>query len=179
MNSGIVEDRTNEILKLAKNLDPLRLERPGKRLAEKIKGKIPIIYASNKFKALSRIWKIKFNENTKIVAFWNYFPELNHNEMVGFTNVKFQIPSSKFQVIILRDKLDSPRILKRMRLTALILKKRGIGAKFINLQGKNKLEKIFNSLILSDWVSYYLALQYKIDPTPVKLVEEFKKRMRA
>ncbi|XOB42084.1 MAG: bifunctional phosphoglucose/phosphomannose isomerase [Candidatus Nealsonbacteria bacterium] len=171
-NSGVIEDNSDEILKIAEKLKPLELETQGKSLAKKLVGKIPLVYASNKFKSLARIWKINFNENSKIMAFWNYFPELIHDEIVGYSNLK------NFHVIILRDSDDHPKILKAMDLTADLLKQKGIEVDFVELEKKNVLEKVFNNLILSDWVSYYLAKEYKIDPTPVEIVEEFKKKLK-
>ncbi|MCD6270779.1 SIS domain-containing protein, partial [bacterium] len=63
-----------ELIELEGTLKPEQLEKEGKSLATKLKGRVPVIYASNRLKYLARIWKIKFNENTKIPAFWNYFP---------------------------------------------------------------------------------------------------------
>ena len=53
-----------------------------------------------------------------------------------------------------------------------------IDVNFVEIEGKSILEKLFNNLILSDWVSYYLAKEYKIDPAPVEIVEEFKKKLK-
>jgi glucose/mannose-6-phosphate isomerase len=178
-NSGIIDDKSQEILEMAENLKPGKLKSSGQKLAEKLVNKIPLIYSSSRLKALARIWKIKFNETSKIMAFWNYFPELNHNEMEGFSIFNFQFSIFKsFYVIILRDKDDHPRILKRMGLTADLLKEKGIGVDFVEIEGKNVLEKIFNNLILSDWTSYYLAKEYKVDPEKVELIEEFKRKMK-
>ncbi|MBI2041721.1 MAG: hypothetical protein HYT20_01715 [Candidatus Nealsonbacteria bacterium] len=140
---------------------------------------MPIIYASSRLKYLdlARIWKIKFNENSKIPAFCNYFPELNHNELVGFENNGYPV-SIATSIIILRDDLDLPRIKERIELTAEILKPTGVQAQFVDIKGEDILYKIFDNILLSDWTSYYLALEYKIDPTPVKLNDEFKKLLK-
>ncbi len=172
-NSGIIEDKSQEILKLASALKPVKLETQGKELAKKLVGKIPLVYASDKFKALARIWKIKFNENSKVLAFWNYFPELNHNELIGYTNLQ-----GKFHVIILSDKDDHPRILKRMEITSGLMKSKGAEVTTIDIPQGNLLFKIFSTLILGDWVSYYLALEYNVDPTPVVMVEDLKMRLK-
>jgi glucose/mannose-6-phosphate isomerase len=177
-NSGVIKDITGEISEAAKNLESINssLEKEGKKLAKKLVKKNPVVYASNKFKALARIWKIKFNENSKIPAFHNYFPELNHNEMVGYTGLKKSQAKNLF-VIVLQDSEDHPRILKRMKLTSNLIKKSGAKVETLNIKDGSPTFKIFSSLMLGDWVSYYLALEYKIDPTPVKIVEEFKKLM--
>lgn len=172
VNCGIIRNNLEIISDLEKSLKPKSLEARGKKLAKKLKDRIPIIvYSSERLKGLARIWKIKFNENAKIPAFSNHFPELNHNEMIGFSN------RGQSSVIILRDRVDHPRIQKRMKLLSQMLKKRGFPVDFIDIQGKDVLYKIFSTVILGDWVSYYLALEYKVDPTPVKLNDEFKAGM--
>lgn len=153
-------------------VDALLLEKQGKEIAQKIKGKTPIIYASNQLKIVAKNWKIKINENAKTPAFWNCFPELNHNEMVGFTHLQ-----GKFISIMLIDINDNEKIKKRAKFTAEIYKEKGLETEIISLNGENYLERILKSLVLGDWVSYYLALAYNQDPTPVDMVKDFKDRM--
>lgn len=171
-NCGIVQGEINKLLAVAEKLNPASFEEQGKTMAEKLVDKIPVVYSSASYKAVARIWKIKFNENSKILAFWNYFPELNHNEMVGLTNLK-----GNFHFIILRDQDDNPRTQKRMELFAQLAQEKAASVDFYQMYGKIKLEKILTTLLVGDWVSYYLALAYNQDPTPVKIVEDFKKRL--
>lgn len=174
INEKLVADVANDIISKARKLDKTisALEKTGKTIAKKLVGKTPVVYASTKFKSLAMIWKIKINENAKTPAFWNYFSELNHNEMVGFT-----LPQSAFHVITLLDPKDHPQNIKRMKITAKLLKKKGIETTIIEMKGKDVFETIFSTLILGDWVSYYLALEYGQDPTPVVMVEELKKML--
>lgn len=171
-NVGLISDFTNELLlsseKFNKFMDSY--EQKGKELAKLLYNKTPIIYASSKFKYTAMVWKIKLNENAKTPAFWNFFPELNHNEMVGFTN-----PQAKFFIIMLKDNLDNPKNIKRYESTADILKEKGIESTIINMDGDDFFSKMFLSITLSDWTSYYLALKYGQDPTPVDMVEKLKK----
>lgn len=153
-------------------INPRDFEVYGEELAKKIKGKIPVIYASSTHKALARNWKIKINENSKSPAFWNYFPELNHNELVGFS-----YPRNKYFVLIIQDKDDHRRVNERMKITSEIYDKLGIETEIIEMEGNDYLTKFLNTLVLGDWISYYLALEYNQDPTPVDLVEEFKKKL--
>ena len=136
---------------------------------------IPIIYATDSYWPIARIAKIKFNENSKIPAFWNSFPELNHNEMVGFTNTK-----ENYRIIILRDPADDDKTNRRLSATADILRSQGIGLKTTiwDMEGSSQLAKIFSTLMIVDWASYFLALTMGIDPTPVALVESFKKMLQ-
>lgn len=174
INAGMIEDVSKELVTLSKKLEKsvIALEKEGKALAKKLKGKTPVIYSSTKFKSLAMIWKIKINENAKTPAFYNFFPELNHNEMVGFTN-----PQGKFHAVMLMDKNDHPQNIRRMEITAKLLKKKGISSSIIEMPNDNIFNTIFSTLILGDWTSYYLALEYGQDPTPVAMVEDLKKML--
>ncbi len=174
INAGLVEDASAELLAMANNLKEKteKIENAGKVLAEKIKGKTPIVYSSTKYKPVAMIWKIKINENAKTPAFWNFFPELNHNEMVGFTN-----PQANFIVLMLRDKDDNSQNQKRFNATAGILESKNIPVEIIDMEKGSVFYKMFAALYLGDWMSYYLALEYGQDPTPVDLVEDFKKML--
>lgn len=149
-----------------------KIEDQGREMAQRLIGKTPVIYASTKFKSLAMIWKIKINEHSKTPAFWNYFPELNHNEFVGFTN-----PQTKFHVIMLRDQKDHPRNLLRYDVTAKCLEEKGVEAEIVDMPEGELLFRIFATLALGDWAAYYLALAYGQDPTPVDMVEDLKKSL--
>jgi len=181
VNQGILgPEICDEIRQLSLSLKSEVFESQGKKLAKKIFQKIPIIYASRRFREVGWIWKDSLNETAKILAICNYFPELNHNETVGFWRInEMQIPNEKLYVIILRDPEDShPRILKQMEIAKDLIEKEGIKVEFIDMKGKTMLEKIFSTVILGFWTAYWLALEYKIDPTPIKAIEEFKRRMK-
>lgn len=179
-NSGLVEDKSSEITNMAKNLKPAEQEDQGKELAKKLKGKVPLIYTSDKLKVLGYIWKIKFNESSKSPAFTHYFPELNHNELEGMAHEKecdFH-DQPIFHCLILKDSDDHPKIQKRMDLTAEILNESGLPTEIIDLTGQTLLEKIFSSILLVDWTSYYLAQEYQTNSLAEETIEEFKKKMK-
>ena len=171
---------SEEVLKVGTFLKTGGFENQGKKLAEKIFQKIPIIYASRRFRGIGWIWKNSLNETAKVLASCNYFPELNHNETVGFWQInEMQISNEKLYVVILRDPEDShPRILKQMEIAKDLIEEEGIKVEFIDMKGKTMLEKIFSTVILGFWAAYWLALEYKVDPTPVKTIEEFKRRLK-
>lgn len=178
------EEELEKISELATTLNPIDYEEMGKMLAQKMKNYIPIIYSSNNNSSIIYNWKIKLNETGKIPAFYNVFPELNHNEMTGFSagggstfggddsTVKL---SSKFYFIILKDVKDDPRIFKRMIVLEKLLTDRNFQVEIIELNGKDTWYKIFSSLLLADWTAYYTALEYGLEPEQVPMVEELKK----
>ncbi len=178
-NAGIITGLSQEIESVTEKLPQLNaeFEERGKILAKSLVGKIPVVYASEKYASLARIWKIKFNENSKIPAYYNCFPELNHNEMVGYEGIK-NAGAQNLHIVTLRDINNHPRILKRMDLTASIIEKSGAAHTFVEIKEGSMMEKLFSTLLLGDWTSYYLALEYGIDPAPVKTVEEFKASMK-
>ncbi len=171
VNHGLAPNLTDDLLSKAEKFNTYMqaYENKGKELAQELQGKTPIVYASPKYKSVAMVWKIKINENAKTTAFWNFFPELNHNEMVGFTN-----PQGKFFIIMLKDKEDNPKNLKRYQATADLLKQNGVDSRIVEMDGEDIFSKMFLSISLADWTSYYLALEYGQDPTPVCLVEKLK-----
>lgn len=173
-NARLIKLDEQKIIREAENLkkEILKSESKGKSLAQKLVGKTPIIYSSDKMRAVAMIWKIKINENAKTPAFYNVYPELSHNEMVGFT-----LPQSKFHILTLMNKSDHPQIQKRMKITTKLYKQKGIDTSLIEIDNSSVFNSVFQSLILGDWISYYLALAYKQDPTPVRMVEDLKKML--
>ncbi len=173
VNAGKVKDVSGDIIELSDYLKKLNNEDKGKEIAKTLKGKIPVIYSTEKYgESMARIVKIKINENAKTQAFFNVFPELNHNEMVGFTNLQ-----GKFHIVIFQDPDEHERNLKRIEITTKLFNERGMPVTVIKLGGKSVMQKIFSGIIIGDWISYYLALSYDQDPTPVAMVEDFKAKM--
>lgn len=176
MSRFIKPDLIPALKELSRTLNPLQWHDSGEELAEEIKGKIPLIYASRQNRELARIWKIKFNETAKIPAFFNVFPELNHNEMTGFDhNSENKNLSENFFFIFLKDSDDHPRIQKRMEITAELFEERGLSVKTIDLEGEDRLQKIFGCLLLGDWTALRTAGIYNSEPDQVPMVEKFKK----
>jgi glucose/mannose-6-phosphate isomerase len=163
------EDAVKEMIVALRN--PSYMDR-AKALAEKLVDKIPLVYSSQKFKAVAYKWKINFNENSKTHAFYNVFPELNHNEMVGYTKL-----SGNYHTIILQDESDLPRVKERIKLTKNIIASKGIDTTIIEVTGNSHLARMFSALHLGDLTSYYLADLRNVDPEPVEVVEDFKKRL--
>jgi len=171
-NSGLVPNQEDYIMELTDKLRKDIYKKSASDISERLLGKIPLIYSSERMYAVAYKWKINFNENSKIHAFCNYFPELNHNEMVGYTN-----PNGNYYVIIIKDELDEMKIRKRMKLTKDLIQLKKCPVLDLELKGSSDLVKIFSTIYLGDWTSYYLALRNKTDPTPVEIIENFKKKL--
>jgi glucose/mannose-6-phosphate isomerase len=167
-----------EISKLEFTLNTKTCGEVAKKLSKKLNGFVPIIYSSFRNEALAQNWKIVLNETGKIPAFYNVFPELNHNEMTGFDSKKnTQKLSSKFYFVILKDSEDDQRIIKRMNILEKLLKLKKFNIISVNINGKNRIEKIFSSINTAQWLAFYTSALYKGEPEQVPMVEDFKKMM--
>jgi glucose/mannose-6-phosphate isomerase len=168
---GVLSESAREkVVSLVSSVKPQDFESQGEVLASLIKGKTPVIYATCEYKLAAHLWKIKINENAKTPCFWNYIPELNHNEMVGFTN-----PQAEFQFIFLQNEVETSRNIKRFEKLTQLFESRGLAVSNIVIPDfGNKLANLVAMTLIGDWTAYYLALAYGIDPTPVDMVEEFK-----
>jgi len=114
---SLIDDPSKDVAGLVKVLRKDIFKEKGKELAKRLADKVPIIYASDRFKAVAYRWKTQINENAKVHAFTNTFSELNHNEMVGYTSLK-----GYYYVVIIKDESDLPQIRKRMMLTKEIIR---------------------------------------------------------
>ena len=160
----------------AQTLDAAKLEADGKALAEALANRIPVIYASERNRAIAYNWKIKFNETGKIPAFMNVIPELNHNEMTGF-DVKESVRhlSDKFHFLFLSDQGEDTRVIKRMKIIAKLYRDRGLPVTTMEFTQQDRLRGVLASLILADWTAVALAEYYGLESEQVPMVEEFKK----
>jgi glucose/mannose-6-phosphate isomerase len=142
-------------------------------LAKTIKGKIPVIYSTAPYlNTISRRWQNQFHENSKSMSFANVIPEMNHNEIVGWEQDSDLLKN--LVVIFLENEDPHPRIKKRIDLTKKIIRKKGAQIVELYTQGKTRIEKVFSLVVLGDWVSYYLALYYKKDPSAIKNIDYLK-----
>ncbi len=175
-----------ELAKLASALKPSALEGKGGKLAQTLRGKVPVVYSSTRNQAIAYNWKIKFNETGKIPAFYNVIPELNHNEMTGFSaeggpasggDVSKEAAKlcEIFHFIFLTDSADHPQNQKRMRVCKNLYEDRGLSVTEVALEGKTALEKMFTSLLIADWTALHLSKIYGTEAEQVPMVEEFKK----
>ncbi|MBU8921949.1 MAG: bifunctional phosphoglucose/phosphomannose isomerase [Bacteroidales bacterium] len=150
------------------------------QLAHRLYGKVPLIYSGDGLlSGISYRWKCQLNENSKCMAFSNTFPELGHNEIMGW-----ECPEKLRQdifLIMLRDGDDHPRVQKRMDVTRSILEPLAGG--FIGLESDggagepDRLSRLLSMLAMADLTSVYLAVEYGRDPTPIGKIEEIKKKL--
>ncbi|HEX6462435.1 MAG TPA: bifunctional phosphoglucose/phosphomannose isomerase [Candidatus Saccharimonadales bacterium] len=145
-----------------------------KQLAEKMQNTTPIIYAGPLMYPAAYKWKIGANENAKNTAWCNYYPEMNHNEFIGWSSHPEQKP---FSVIDLISSFEHPRVQKRFVISEKLLQGMRPPAIEVQAHGGSALEHMLYLILLGDFATTYLAILNNIDPTPVALVEELKKEL--
>ncbi len=150
---------------------------PAKQLARRLAGRLPIIYGSEGVTALAAFrFKCQINENSKAPAFWNYLPELDHNEITGWQELK-ETSGSSFHLIFLRDDAEHPQVKKRVEITRDLIIDQFCGVEEFWSSGRSKLARLLSLIYLGDFTSAYLALLYGTDPSPVERIELLKKRL--
>ncbi len=142
-----------------------------KQLALLAVGKTPVFYGGRLTSPVAYKWKISWNENAKNVAFWNVYPEANHNEFIGWASHPVDKP---FAVFDLKSSFEHPRILKRFEITDRLLSGLRPKATPVDLAGDSPLKQMLWGSILADFASIYVAILNGVDPTPVDLVEKLK-----
>lgn len=142
-----------------------------KQLALMAVGKTPVFYAGTLLAPVAYKWKISWNENAKNVAFWNEYPEFNHNEFIGWSGRPVEKPFAVFDLV---SKFEHPQILKRMEISDRLLSGMRPKSNIIKVAGNTVIAQMLWGSILADFVSIYVAILNGVDPTPVALVEKLK-----
>ncbi len=149
---------------------------PAQTLTRKLFGYIPLIYGSGEATGAAAFrWKAQFNENSKLLAFNQVFPELDHNEIMGWESP--QDITRKFVVLVLKDKADSSRMKKRINITLDVMGKKPYAIYEVSSEGHSLLTRIFSLILLGDFVSFYLAIARGVDPTLIKGINTLKERL--
>ena len=131
-----------------------------------------MIYGAGMASDVARRWKTQINENSKAWAFFEVFPELNHNAVVGY-----EFPAelaSQIVVVMLDSPLLPHRIRLRYRVTGELLDRAKVSHQRVDGEGKSALSQIMSLVLFGDYTSYYLAILYKVDPSPVKAIDYLK-----
>lgn len=145
-----------------------------KSLASGISGTVPVVYGFGIYRGAAQRWKQQFNENSKVLAKWEAFPELDHNEIVGWEKAKAL--AKYFSTIFLRDKNEPAEIRSRIEITKTLMPETSKEFE-VWAQGKSTLAKMLSTILVGDFTSIYLAILRGIDPTPVKTIVTLKQKL--
>jgi glucose/mannose-6-phosphate isomerase len=144
----------------------------GMRIAVAFNGKRPIIYGGNDFEGIVVRWRQQINENAKELVWHHVFPEMTHNELVGWAG-----GSNNEAPIFLKSSLNHPRTARRWEIAKPILAERTSTILETEAKGDSKLEQDFYLIHLNDWISYFMAEIKQIDAVEVEVISHLKSEM--
>jgi len=147
-----------------------------KTLASDICGTIPVIYGFGIYRAVAQRLKTQLNENSKVPAKWEYFPELDHNEIVGWEEVGKL--ADCFSIILIRDDTERIEMKQRIEVTKNLMHKKSLRTFEVWTKGKSSLAKMSSTICVGDFTSVYLAILRGMDPTPVKTITLLKEKLK-
>ncbi len=137
-------------------------------LAAALDGATPVIYGADLTAPLAYRWKTQINENAKLHAFAHELPEMDHNEIVGWSG------GAPFAAIFLADRDQHPRKRRRIELTAELIGPGAADVVTIETEGESRTERVLAGVLLGDLLSLQLAALRDVDPTPVDVIERLK-----
>ena len=146
---------------------------PAKHLAERLDGRLPVVYSAGILAGVARRWKTQLNENSKVWCFWEEMPEANHNAIVGY-ELPREVATRAF-VIFLRGPALHPRIRLRYEFTRRLLDEVGVASDVVDAEGRSPLAQIMSTIFFGDYVSLYVAIQAGVDPSPTAPIADLKR----
>jgi glucose/mannose-6-phosphate isomerase len=154
-----------------------RSRNPARELARRIDRTIPIIYGAGGFGGVAAMrWKCSINENAKAPAFWNLYPELDHNEICGWGQ-HGDVTRQVFTIIELHQGLEHPQLERRMAATRGMIEEAVRQVITVEAEGEGRLAQLLDLVYLGDWTSYYLALDNDVDPGPIDAIARLKAQL--
>lgn len=161
-----ISDKNRKEVKISENVS--------KKVAKKIYDTLPHIYAWRYFVPIARRWKTQINENSEMIARFDEVPECNHNDVVGWRRSKISELSS---CIFLRDKNEPVKIKERYSFMKEVFEAAGAKVIEIESEGNFLLTRMLSLMYIGDFVSCYLSILNKVDPTPVEIIGKLKERL--
>ena len=171
MTIDALDEINNSISLLDKEEKDIKEE--AKKVADQVKNTTVLIYTDASFEGVGTRFKQQLNENTKTLAFANVIPEMNHNELLGW-----QGGSKSFSSIFLRNTTDNSRNQLRMDISKENISKIANSCVEIYSKGNTEIERIFYFILMTDWISIYLADIYKVDTIEIKVIDFLKNQLR-
>jgi len=142
-------------------------------IAEQLTGSVPLIYGCDVTVPVAYRWKTQINENAKQHAFDHQLPELDHNEIVGWS----ADGPAQFAAVFLTDSDQHPRQRERAELTAKLIEPSATAVVFAETEGETRLERLLWAVMVGDMVSLHLAAHNCVDPGPIEMIDRLKQEL--
>ncbi len=174
---GKLKEELKNVAEFLKNLQTEfeDLDSVAHDLANKFYLRIPIVYSSSRFFPAIYRWKTQINENAKAFAHVAELPEMDHNEITGI--IKPEELVEYLWVVFIKDVNDNERIKLRVQETEDLIRDSVMGTTIVEPKGETLLERIFYVIYLGDYISYFLSVNYNVDPISIPRIDELKRRL--
>ena len=147
---------------------------PARELARRIGRTLPLVWGTGELGAVAAYrWKADVNENAKAPAFWNTFPELDHNEICGFGQ-HGDVTRQVVTLVELRHDFEHPQVARRVEATRTIVEEAAAAVLEVRAGGQGRLAQLIDLMYVGDWVSVHLALDAGVDPGPIEAIAALK-----
>jgi glucose/mannose-6-phosphate isomerase len=143
-----------------------------KALARRLVDTVPVISGTERTAAAAYRWKCQINENAELPAFASELPELDHNEIAGWSAAAAE--RARFSAVFLEDPDEHPRNARRIEVTARAVHAGAAVVERVRALGESPTERVVSLVLLGDLVSLYLAVLRGVDPAPVDVVGQLK-----
>ena len=164
---SLFTDLEKAILLLEKENEAIKKE--AQIIAEKLTNKLAVIYSLGICEGVVVRFRQQINENSKQLCWHHTFPEMNHNELVGWTT-----KNDNLVVVVFRSSFDFERTNKRYEISKSVFEKYSNSVIEIIAKGESKLEHFLYLINIGDWISCYIADIRQIDPVEVKIIDHLK-----
>ena len=175
LSYGLISDSfESKLLNVANRLESEMptIEEEAKNIAAALHKHIPIIYTNPSYEGVGVRFRQQINENSKMLCWHNVFPEMNHNELVGWAG-----GDNNLAVVMFRTEDDYTKTQLRMNLSKAIFKEHTDTLFEIHAKGDNIVERSYYLIQFGDWISYYLAVNKNIDPVEVNVIDKLKSEL--
>ena len=152
------------------------VKNPAKRYAGQLMGRWTTIMGSGLLSTVARRWKGQINEIAKAGANFEFLPEADHNTLAGTMNPQETL-NAHTMTLFLCAPSDHPRNRLRSDLTRKAFMLEGMNTDFVEARGSTPLAHMWTMILFGDYMAYYLAMGYGVDPTPIQALVEFKNAM--
>ncbi|MCX6817278.1 MAG: bifunctional phosphoglucose/phosphomannose isomerase [Candidatus Aenigmarchaeota archaeon] len=149
----------------------LMKDNPAKRIAYKLINSVPVIHGFGIYEPVVYRARTQFNENSKVVAMCETYPELNHNSILGWEDTAL---SRNFSVIIIRDNSENERMRRRINFTKELLKRSARSVIEVWSVYPYELSRALSTMYVLDFVSIYLGMLRGKDPGDDSLISKLK-----
>lgn len=145
-----------------------------KSLALRIGERVPVIWGAEGIGAVAAArWKTQCNENAKVPAFAAALPELDHNEVVGWSEGR----GAGFFLVALRHGGEHAEVAARFPPSIDVARSSGLEVEEVRARGRSALARLFTLVLWGDLVATYLGLARGVDPTPIDAIARLKEAL--